>query len=339
MDKKEIQKKVFAKQISKKLLGTGVVSQPHLYTLVEAMKDPQKQIENSIIQFQNTKEAQSDVVPYIESNFLEVLVPSLFGAKPHFVNGVSVDVKPIFRDIYETKNIGEIDIFGGEMENAIKHLEFIKKNAPDDFYVSPTRQLSPLDCAVVLFGGEFYTELYAEPEIAIAFMNKIADVTIKVIKELKAVIGQPLDECITPRGFVFNGFRLTGDSVVNLSPTMIEDIMCPIYKRFEQEFGSVMLHYCCTPAPSTHVAAALVKGGGVSWVDNWQGYKTLLKEEDYLKNNIGVCTDIDKNIILTGEIANIPFYNTDRPLVANTACTTVEEAKKVYEIWQETMNK
>jgi len=113
--------------------------------------------------------------------------------------------------------------------------------------------------------------------------------------------------------------------------------MCPFYKRFEKEFGSVMLHYCCTPAPSTHVASALVSGGGVKWVDNWQGYKTLLNEQDYFRTDIGICTDIDKELILSRAINDMPFYNIKRPLVSSVSCDSVADGQLLYEIWRTVM--
>ena len=336
MKKAELHRSVFEKKQNKKLLCVDVEAKAALpHTFFEVLKEPKKAIENAEVAYEKTKMVESDKILFVESNFLEVLVPSIFGAKIHEAPGGFIDVRPIFNDIYETEDVNITDIFSGEMENAIKHLTYLKENAPEYFYLSPTRQLSPLDCAIVLCGGEFYTELYAEPELATAFMEKICDVTIKVSKEFKKLINQPIDECITPRGYLFGGIRLTGDSVVNLSPNMIQKIMCPLYKRFEEEFSSVMLHYCCMPAPSAHVAPALAEGGGITWVDNWQGYKTILKEEDYLRTDIGICTDIDKNLILSGDILKDEFFTIDRPLVSSTRCATVEEGKAVYEKWQE----
>ena len=337
MNKGLLHKKVLNRELDNKLLAVNVNNGPAPFTTYEAMRNPEMAIQNATNNFKYTKEVGSDILPYVESNFLETLIPTIFGAEKHIAPGGSVDVKPVFGDIYETEKLGNIDIFNDEMEIAIKHLEFLKANVPEYLYVSPSRSMSPLDYAVVLCGGEFYTELYAEPELATAFMEKITDVTIRTIKEFKKIINQPIDECITPRGFLFNGIRLTGDAVVNLSPKMIEDIMCPFYKKFEKEFGKVMLHYCTAPSPSTHVAPALISGGGVAWVDNWQGYKTLLNESDYLRTDIGICTDIEKDIILSRTIKDIPFYNIKRPLVSSVKCDSIEEGNLIYEIWKKEM--
>jgi hypothetical protein len=306
------------------------------FSACDCMRDPQKALEKRIAELSGTIKLKSDVAHFVESNFMEALVPSIFGAETHVAPGGLVDVKPRFPDIYETENINIDDIFRGEMENAIRHLEYIKHNAPDYLYVNPSRPMSPLDYAVVLCGGGFYADLLAEPDLSLNFMEKIADVTIKTIKYFKEVINQPLDECVTVRGLYFPGIRLIGDAVVNLSPNLIKNIMCPLYRKFEREFGSVMLHYCCTPAPSKHVAPALAEGGGINAVDNWQGYRTMFNEKDYFQETLAVCTDVSKNDILTGEIFRDNFFQLkQRPLIVSTYAESAEEGKKVYEIWQE----
>ena len=121
----------------------------------------------------------------------------------------------------------------------------------------------------------------------------------------------------------------------NLPPRMIREIMHPLYRKFEQEFGSVMLHYCCLPAPSAHVAPALAGNSGISAVDNWQGYRTLLNENDFFQTAVAVCTDVNKNEILNGSIFKDEFIMFDRrPLVVSTSVENADEGKRVYEIWR-----
>lgn len=321
------------------LLVSVIQPNPKPYTAFDAMRNPEYAIENSNNNFEFTKQIDSDIVPHIESNFMECLVPSIFGSETHCSPGGLIDVKPKFKDIYETEKINITDIFTGEMENAIKHLQYLKANAPEYLYLNPTRPMSPLDYAVVLCGGEFYTDLLAEPELALNFMEKIADVTIKTIKYFKQIIEQPLNECATVRGLIYPGIRLTGDAVVNLSPTMIKELMCPIYKKFEEEFDKVMLHYCCLPAPSNHVIDALAIGGSINCVDNWQGYKTLIGKNE-LQTDVSICTDVKSDEITSGEIWNNPFFTlNDRPLIVSTRVNTVDEGKQVYEIWRDQYDK
>ena len=240
----------------------------------------------------------------------------------------------IFDDLETPLEMGEIDLYGGEMENALGHIAYLRENAPDWLYVNPSRFMAPLDYAVILRGGDFYYELYEEPERAIAFLEKLADVTIQAIQLVKQAAGQPMDAFMTPRGYLYPGIRLIGDAVVNLSPAMIEEIMCPLYRRFQRVFGRVMLHYCCTPAPSTHVLGALKRGGGVDCVDNWQGYETLVPPELETQADIGICTDIPKDWILNGHVENTPFFTVkERVLASSTKCSSVEEGREIWAAW------
>jgi hypothetical protein len=112
--------------------------------------------------------------------------------------------------------------------------------------------------------------------------------------------------------------------------------MCPLYKKFEREFGSVMLHYCCLPAPSRHVAPALAEGGGITAIDNWQGDRTMFDEKDCFQDTLAVCTDVGKDDIISKEVFKDKFimFN-ERPLIVSTYVESVDEGKKVYEIWRE----
>ena len=335
---KELHLKVFNREVNYIPLLVNVKPKVDVpcFTEYEKMQDPKKALEQRIAIFRETKKVKSDIVPFIESNFIDVLIPSIFGSEIFNVPGGSSSGKLLYNDIYETEKIYINDIFRGEMENAVIHLEYLSKNAPDYFYVNPPRPMSPLDYAVVMRGGEFYLDLITEPELSINFMEKINEVTIKTAKYLKKIINQPMDECVTIRGLFFPGIRMTGDAVVNLSPEMIESIMCPFYKKFKKEFGNVMLHFCCTPAPSTHVAPALAKGGGICAVDNWQGYKTMFDEEDYNQETLAVCTDVNKNEILSGKVfGDLFLMNRKRPLFVSTNVESAEEGKKVYDIWQD----
>ena len=189
--KKEKMKKVFLGESNYVPLGVNLRGAESPYTVAQAADDPKKALLNAENQWKSARLINSDIIPFIESNFLESLVPSIFGAKVHIAPGGSIDVYPAFEDIYDTENIHIDDIFNSEMEKALKHHEYLFKNAPDDVYVTTSRVMSPLDCAVVLRGGDFYMDLLTEPELSMEFMNKITDVTVRVLKELKKAVNQP----------------------------------------------------------------------------------------------------------------------------------------------------
>ena len=346
--KKAEMTKIFKAQSDYIPLSIGVKADGKITGLGSAwqrMYDAQATIDIAKMERGNTNKLQSDSIPIIESNFLECLVPSLFGAEPYESPGGMADVRPVFDDVEQLADLQIPDIFGGIMEQTIRHLEYMIKNAPEPFEVCMSRFMSPLDYAVVMRGGDFYMDLLLEPELAVEFMNKIADVSIACIKYFRNMLGyNDSDGQITVRGFYFPGIRLSGDAIVNLSPATIKEVMYPIYKRFADEFGALMLHYCCTPAPSGHVLPALLDGCGITCVDNWQGYPTFFNEnrDGLLQDKIGICTDLDKSVVADPErlFAEHELFGKvqrkgGRPLTVSTNVDTVDEGERLYHNWRE----
>ena len=287
-------------------------------------------------------EYESDYVPFVESNFLECLVPSLFGAEAYESEGGLIDVKPIFDDVEDLADLKVPDLMGGMMPQAIEHMRYIKDHAPDWMLPQISRMLSPLDAAAVMRGGDFYLDIAIEPEITAHFLDVLTETTIGVVKILKDVIGQPLNESVTIRGLHFPGFRITNDAIVNLSPAMIREMYNPCMKKFKAAFSELMLHYCCTPAPSGHVLPTVAQDGLVRAVDNWQGFKTFFnKEEEMLQDKVAICTDLPFDTVMNFEeyAEQTPLFskvkrNGGRGLTISTTAPSVEEAKRLWDKWQ-----
>ena len=307
----------------------------------EAMHDPKKQIEVFLKNNENNLLLPTDRVVSIESNFLECLIPSMFGAKIYSSPGGWVDVEPCIDDLEEFE---DMEVTEGVMQQAEEHLLYLKNNVPDNVHVAMTRFMAPLDCGVVMRGGDFYLDLLCEPELSMQFMEKIAHISIDAMRRLKKVLGEPEDRQMNATsGYWIRGTRLTGDSIVNVSPDVIKNMLCPVMDIFKQELGGVVLHYCCTPAPSGHVLPALAECGGVvRAVDNWQGYKTFFNEkgDGMLQDKVGMFADFP-----IAEVSNVEkFMELDifskvkrkggRGFVVRTRAATLDQAKALYDDWQ-----
>lgn len=308
----------------------------------ECMHNPELALKNAVSQQEPKLEYESDFVPFIESNFMECLIPSLFGAEAYESEGGLIDVKPIFDDVEDVEKLKVPDLMGGMMPQAIEHLRYIKEHAPEWMLPQISRMYSPLDAATVMRGGDFYLDIAIEPEITAHFLNVLTETAIGVAKILKDVIGQPMNESVTIRGIHFPGVRITNDAIVNLSPNMIQEMYFPCLKKFKKAFGEVMLHYCCAPAPSGHVLPALNKGDYVRAVDNWQGFQTFFnKEEDMLQDKIAICTDLPFDTVMNFEeyTEKTPFFskvkrNGGRGLTVTTVAPSEEDAKRLWNKWQ-----
>ncbi|MHB1484899.1 MAG: uroporphyrinogen decarboxylase/cobalamine-independent methonine synthase family protein [Saccharofermentanales bacterium] len=312
------------------------------FTMWNGMKNPQITIDNFIEKNEASLKIKSDWIPVLESNFMESLIPSIFGAEIYQSPGGLIDIKAFINDIHEIESLKVTDIFSGQTEEAIRHLQYLKSNTIENINVIMSRFASPLDYAVMMRGGDFYMDLLLEPELAMKFMEKIMEVTISIIKLFKNELNEPLESQLTVRGFHYPGLRLTGDAIVNLSPSLIREFLFPVYDRFAKEFGSVMLHYCTTPAPSGHVLPVLTECSGIRCVDNWQGYRTFFNENEdgLLQEKVSVCTDliieqvenVDK--LMQGEpfFAKVP-RKCGRGIAASVIAENIEQGKRLYYNW------
>ena len=307
----------------------------------EAMQDPQRQIDAFVKNNEYNLMLPTDRVVSIESNFLECLIPSMFGAKPFASPGGWVDVAPVIDDL---EDFEDVEITDGLLEQAEEHLRYLKNNVPENVHVANTRFMAPLDCGVVIRGSDFYLDLLCDPDLAMSFMNKVARISIDAMKRLKKVIGEPDDRQMNATtGYWIRGTRLTGDSIVNVSPDVIKNMLVPSMQVFKEELGGIILHYCCKPAPSGHVLPALCECGDiVRAVDNWQGYRTFFNEngDGMLQDKIGMCADFP-----ISEVENVEkFMEQDifskvprkggRGFLVRTRAKTLDQAKALYDNWQ-----
>lgn len=320
--------------------GYGMFENPHNISAWESMHNPQLHIDTFLKNNENNLKLPTDRVIAIESNFLESLIPSMFGAHAYASPGGYIDVKPILDDIADFESL---EIVEGQLKQAEKHLIYLKNNIPDNIHLVPTRFMSPLDYGVVMRGGDFYLDLLVEPELSMKFMEKIADLSIKTMKHFKDIIGEPYDKQVTvASGFWFHGTRLTGDSIVNVSPDVIKNMLNPIFNKFKQELGGVMLHYCCAPAPSGHVLPTLAECDSVRCVDNWQGYKTYFNENEdgMLQDKVSMFADFsfdevsDIENFLKQDIFEKVKRKGGRGFVVRTDCSDLDKAKALYDKWQ-----
>lgn len=311
----------------------------------DGMKNPSDYLEVFLENNKENMRLPTDRVITIESNFVESLVPSMFGGNITKAPGGIIEVKPFADSMEELLNT---DISDGQLEEAKEHLLYLKRNIPEDVHLSMTRFMSPLDYGVVMRGGEFYMDLLCEPELCMEFMEKVADLSIKTMKEFKDLMGEPYEKQITAAtGFWFHGTRLTGDSIVNVSPDVIKNMLCPVFDRYKKELGGVMLHYCCTPAPSGHVLPTLAECDSVRCVDNWQGVDTYFDEAGTgrLQDKVSMFADFpieevsDIEKFLSRDIFSKVKRNGGRGFVVRTDAENVDEAARLYDKWREYFEK
>jgi hypothetical protein len=322
------------------IISTGV-KDPMRMTALESMQCPERTMENALHNRAPDLAFPTDREIVVESNYLENLIPSMFGAETHISPGGLVAVRPCFDELPEAE---ELLVGRGLLDEAAAHLLRMKDVCPEEVKLAITRFMSPLDYAVVMRGGDFYMDLLLEPEKSARFLNRIADVTLETLKFMKGLLGEDFHEQISSvRGLYVHGTRLTGDAIVNLSPNTIEEIMIPIFRRMRDALSGLMLHYCCTPAPSGHVLPTLAKYPGVvDAVDNWQGVDTFFNEkgDGIEQDTVAMCFDIpydeasDVEKLMEKPIFKAAPRKGGRGLFAGVASPDLEASKRLYDKWQ-----
>jgi len=290
------------------------------------------------------KQVNSDWVPNIDitNSYQDILVPSMFGAKLFNAKDFYPMPVPCINDIKQIRDysLENINIYTPLMEQAIKHFDFLRLRVSEDIEVLAPTVTSPLDYAINMRGGDFYIDMLIQSEISQNFLMLLTELIIKEIKIFKEIAGEPNDSYITKRGLHFPGIRIACDSIVNLSPTMIQEFIFPVFKRLSQEFKRVLVHFCTSPAPSTHVLPTLMKCPYVTGVDNWQGYRTFFDDGgiDLLQEKLSICTDIPQDKL--DEELKAPFFTQakrrgGRGLFVSTSVSSINEGKELYHKWQE----
>ncbi len=323
------------------------------HTPWDIMHDPRKALESfCACEAESLKLDDSDWIPHIESNFIEALLPCVFGGTPEKAEEGRVDIRARFAD---TRKALEREIDDAALERneyyqrALEHLRYLKEHAPAGIEVLPTRFFSPLDNAVLLRGGTFYEDLLAESELAERFMSKMLDVMITLTKRFKQELGMPEREQVTIRGVNFPGIRISWDSIVNLSPRLIRKFMFPHGEQFAQHFGHVQIHYCTGGAGndggyarSAHVIKTLAECPAFLAIDNWHGYKSAFNGDDalMLQDKIGICTDLSpEDVLHVDQFMQKPFWaqvprKHGRAITASVTVESIEEGKRLYDIWR-----
>ena len=308
----------------------------------EITMEPDKALEFGLAETRYCRELSTDWFPYLTTYYQDILIPGLFGAE--LFDGFKDKnpmPKPCFEDIQEVDRfqLEDMDTRSPLMEQALDFHRTLLSQVPEDLEVTAPAVTSPLDYAVNMRGGDFFVDMVIEPERAKRFLALITELIIQKIRLFKDVSNEPDDEYLTNRGLFLPGIRVACDSMVNLSPAMIEEFMSPFFIRMAEEFTRVLVHYCTTPAPSGHVIGVLKKCPGVFGVDNWQGYRTLFKAEDeeMLQDQLTVLTDIPADKLW--EELETPFFKDvkrkgGRGLIVSTTANTVDEGKCLYDQWQ-----
>ena len=308
----------------------------------EAANRPEKALERGLRLLEGRRGVVTDWVPVIANPYGDMLVPDLFGARIAEVPGV--DSKPMCYPCVdspaEALSHPPSSLDTSWVDRARKTLSFLAEQAPDDVYILAPSMYCPLDYALNMRGGNFLMEMLLEPGAAADFLRLIGDLTIRLILDFKRLLGEPEKEMVTIRGHCFPGIRLACDSMVNLSPQMIEEFMFPALERFAETLGPVLVHCCTEPSEAGHVFSPLEICPAVLGFDSWQGVE-FHEQRGWLTGprKLSIAADFSvEHRPRKEELEDLgpagSHVNGGRGLLLSTLASSARTATEIAETWQ-----
>jgi hypothetical protein len=200
-----------------------------------------------------------------------------------------------------------------------------------------------------------------EPELVLRLLDVITDAFIRVQIHFKNLLEEPLREKVSYLGIALPGIRVAADALVNLSPAWIRRFCYPVFEKLAGSFGGVLVHYC--PSPSAryyHVMKPVLEcphvlgvctSGGVDYFEDERNPlrlsegKTLVGECDLRLDDGAVAASASTNVNqfrmrragefaawLSSDFMRLSFEGR-RGLILRTAVSSVEEGRRLYELW------
>ena len=315
-------------------------------TAEELMADPGAAAKRACDRMADKVEVDADWIPSIGLGWFQyITVPSLYGAKPIYLDGSSPIFEPLFESVAEAARADSPALTSPMFDRMTATFDALQEALPEGFYLHFAPTVSPLCIAQFMVPRtDFLEALYLEPDAALTFLMNLTEVCIETIKVIrKKLKAKNLYGMITNRGIYYPGWRLPCDSLVNLSPEHLRVFALPFLERFGEELGQLCIHYCSKPAPSEHVLPVLCESDHVSAVDTWQGPDAFMGDDapGRLQSKVALLFDVDLSTpqkmdsFLDWEpVRTVPRRN-GRGIVIHTTAPTAAEGRRIYEAWRE----
>ncbi len=289
----------------------------------------------------------SDWIPSINIGVFQcIAIPSCFGARVAELEGSEPICHPIFDDIHQAVEAGVPELQGPVIDDLFATLDEAMGALEDGWSLSFPASASPWDLAQVLMGEEFLVAAMLEPQATLAFLDHLTTGFIELTRRVKARMHQAQREYVTNRGIFVPGYRLPSDAIVNFSPELLGRYLPPVIDRIADAFGPVVMHFCTKPAPAGHVLPVLIEIDNVLAVDNWQGPEVFLGPEAPARmqdrvaviGDVRIETEAQMDEVLAWEPVRRVPRTSGRGLIFNAWCPTVEQGRRIHELWQEKLS-
>jgi uroporphyrinogen-III decarboxylase len=223
-----------------------------------------------------------DFVPYLMPWFGTVVAASAFGCRIEYPPRQDPAADPRHFPVRTPEDIRRLEMPDPEKDGLMpKVLGFIRHMKTHSFLpVGITDFQGPLTTANLLMGYDKLIYLmHDDPTAMHELMDKLTEALILWVKTQKALIGEPVNECIGNQQVYLGknaGIWFSDDDAVLMSPKSYKEFVVPYNSRILKAFDGGCLHYC---GNATHQADNFLNTEGLLAINNYNLYNVKAVHE------------------------------------------------------------
>ncbi|MCU0506897.1 MAG: hypothetical protein MUC34_00595 [Anaerolineae bacterium] len=200
--------------------------------------------------YDQVKSIDDDFVPYLMPWYGTVVAASALGCQIEFYPKQDPAANPRYYPVVTPEDVRRLEIpdpeKDGLMPRVLDCLRYMKANS--FLPVGYTDFQGPLTTANQLMGYDKLIYLmHDHPNAMHELMDKVTETLIRWVKAQKAVIGEPLNECIGDQQVYTGehaGVWFSDDDAVLMSVRTYREFVVPYNSRVLEAFGGGCIHYC-----------------------------------------------------------------------------------------------
>ena len=300
----------------------------------------------------------SDLLPAVAINHLgDAVLPSMFGAEmylPEKAGATLQDVGPaslpVFPDIQQVASLGMPGLEAGIMPDVLRIASYYREKLPDWVRVVAPMPVGGFSTAMLLRGSELLFDLLDQPALCHKLIGLCARLQVEVERHVRMATGAPLALHVTNFGIRGAGLRLAEDSMVNLSPAMIEEFCLPAFACVNRLCGGRgHVHFCSLPhSRFEHIYSALLDMPEVAVVSSQFGFEYYEQHVDELRGRLAVESFYGDAYPYVqqkhGSFKDwaddfVPRFKNESGLVLYCQAQSVEEGQGLWAAWDEAHGK
>jgi len=243
--------------------------------------------------YDQVREIDDDFMPYLMPWFGTIVAASALGCRIEFYPKQDPTANPRYYPVQTAEDVHRLKIPDPERDGLMpKVLDFLRYMQANSFLpVGITDFQGPLTTANQLMGYDKLIYLmYDDPKAAHELMDKVTETLIRWVKAQKAVIGEPLDYCISDQQVYTGdhaGVWFSDDDAVLMSVKTYREFVVPYNSRILEAFGGGCVHYC---GNATHHADSFLATRGLKALNIYNLYNipSVARLQEKLRDRIAL---------------------------------------------------